>query len=108
MIESKKKVKKKQIAFHRKKNISAFEISARWGTNVGEPLIYLAREIAGDETLRLIYAFDMLVETLPAIVEHETANQDELEVLVSLANKNPLVYLSSSEVSSLREVSEQY
>jgi len=51
-----RKVKAKQITFHRKKNLQYFEISAKANYNFERPFTWLARKLAGDNTLTLVEA----------------------------------------------------
>ena len=43
-----RKVKAKQITFHRKKNLQYFEISAKNNYNFEKPFIWIARKLAGN------------------------------------------------------------
>jgi GTP-binding nuclear protein Ran len=51
-----RKVKAKQITFHRKKNLQYFEISAKVNYNFEKPFIWLARKLAGDNNLVFVEA----------------------------------------------------
>ncbi|KAM2968102.1 hypothetical protein FF1_028283 [Malus domestica] len=42
-----RKVKAKQVTFHRKKNLQYYEISAKSNYNFEKPFLYLARKLAG-------------------------------------------------------------
>ena len=42
-----RKVKAKQITFHRKKNLQYFEISAKANYNFEKPFLWIARKLAG-------------------------------------------------------------
>jgi len=47
-----RKVKAKQITFHRKKNLQYFDISAKSNYNFEKPFLWIARKLTGDERLR--------------------------------------------------------
>jgi len=49
-----RKVKPKQITFHRKKNLQYFDISAKSNYNFDKPFIWLAKKLVGDDKLRLV------------------------------------------------------
>ena len=46
-----RKVKAKQITFHRKKNIQYFDISAKSNYNFEKPFLWLARKLSGENGL---------------------------------------------------------
>lgn len=48
-----RKVKAKNITFHRRKNITYFDISARSNYNIDKPFIRIIRDITGDQHLNL-------------------------------------------------------
>ena len=49
-----RKVKAKQITFHRKKNLQYYDISAKSNYNFEKPFLYLARKLAGDPNLQFV------------------------------------------------------
>ena len=51
-----RKVKAKQISFHRKKNLQYFEISAKVNYNFEKPFIWIARKLAGNNDLQFVEA----------------------------------------------------
>jgi GTP-binding nuclear protein Ran len=51
-----RKVKAKQITFHRKKNLQYFEISAKVNYNFEKPFLWLAKKLSGDNNLHLVEA----------------------------------------------------
>ena len=51
-----RKVKTKQINFHRKKNLQYFEISAKVNYNFEKPFVWLAKKLAGDNSLIFVEA----------------------------------------------------
>lgn len=46
-----RKVKAKQITFHRKKNLQYYDISARSNYNFEKPFLWIARKLAGEPNL---------------------------------------------------------
>ena len=59
-----RKVKAKQIVFHRKKNIQYYDVSAKSNYQYEKPFLHLLRKISGDPELNLTEA--PLLE-LPAV-----------------------------------------
>merc|ERR1712130_271447 len=51
-----RKVKPKQINFHRKKNLQYYDISAKSNYNFEKPFLWLARRITGDPNLHFVEA----------------------------------------------------
>ena len=51
-----RKVKAKQITFHRKKNLQYYDISAKSNYNFEKPFLWLARKLAGDNQLHFVEA----------------------------------------------------
>lgn len=51
-----RKVKAKNITFHRKKNLQYFEISAKVNYNFEKPFIWIARKLSGDNDLHFVEA----------------------------------------------------
>jgi GTP-binding nuclear protein Ran len=49
-----RKVKAKQITFHRKKNLQYFDISAKSNYNFEKPFLWLARKLVGNPTLEFV------------------------------------------------------
>jgi len=49
-----RKVRAKQITFHRKKNLQYYDISARSNYNFEKPFLYLAKKLVGDSNLDFI------------------------------------------------------
>jgi len=45
-----RKVKAKQITFHRKKNLQYYDISAKSNYNFEKPFLWLARKLSGDSS----------------------------------------------------------
>ena len=51
-----RKVKPKDIQFHRKKNLQYYDISAKSNYNFEKPYLYLARKLTGDSNLHFVEA----------------------------------------------------
>ncbi|PIN02348.1 GTPase Ran/TC4/GSP1 (nuclear protein transport pathway), small G protein superfamily [Handroanthus impetiginosus] len=49
-----RRVKAKEVTFHRKKNLQYCEISAKSNCNLEMPFLYLARKLAGDPSLHFV------------------------------------------------------
>jgi len=49
-----RKVKAKQITFHRKKNLQYYDISAKSNYNFEKPFLWLARKLSGVNSLQLV------------------------------------------------------
>jgi len=49
-----RKVKAKQITFHRKKNLQYFDISAKSNYNFDKPFLWIAKKLVADDNLRFI------------------------------------------------------
>ena len=54
-----RKVKAKSVAFHRKKNLQYYDISAKSNYNFEKPFLWLARKLIGDPNLEFV--------TMPAL-----------------------------------------
>lgn len=51
-----RKVKAKQITFHRKKNLQYFDISAKSNYKFEQPFLWLAKQLVGDKKLQFVEA----------------------------------------------------
>ena len=49
-----RKVKAKQITFHRKKNLQYYDISAKSNYNFEKPFLWLARKLSGQSSLDFV------------------------------------------------------
>ena len=61
-----RKVKAKQITFHRKKNLQYYDISAKSNYNFEKPFLWLARKLVGDPNLSFVES--------PALHQHAVAD----------------------------------
>lgn len=69
-----RKVKAKQITFHRKKNLQYYDISAKSNYQFEKPFIWLLRKLVGDPNLTLVEA--------PILQPSEVAiDQDQIETM---------------------------
>ena len=60
-----RKVKAKSVAFHRKKNLQYYDISAKSNQNFEKPFLWLARKLIGDPNLEFV---TMPTLALPEVV----------------------------------------
>ena len=81
-----RKVKAKQIIFHRKKNLQYIEISAKSNFNFEKPFLWLIRQLAGDKTL----GFTDQVALLPPEVEIDENKQAQVQAELLEAMAMPL------------------
>ena len=51
-----RKLKAKQINYHRKKNLQYYEISAKANRNFEKPFVWIAKKLAGDDSLTFVEA----------------------------------------------------
>jgi GTP-binding nuclear protein Ran len=74
-----RKVKAKQITFHRKKNLQYYDISAKSNYNFEKPFLWLGRKLTGDPSLNFVESPALA----PAEVEidYERRNQMEQELI---------------------------
>lgn len=70
-----RKVKAKQIVFHRKKNLQYYDISAKSNYNFEKPYLWLARKLVGDPNLTFVEAPALA----PAEVEIDPAYKAQME-----------------------------
>lgn len=81
-----RKVKAKQIVFHRRKNLQYYDVSAKSNYNFEKPFLYLARKLTGEEDLRFV---EMPALAPPEVVmEPDVVMQAEREL--EEAQKMPL------------------
>lgn len=75
-----RKVKAKQITFHRKKNLQYFEISAKVNYNFEKPFLWIAKKLAGNNDLQFVEA--------PALAPPEA----EIDMRQMADNERELMY----------------
>jgi GTP-binding nuclear protein Ran len=81
-----RKVKAKQIIFHRKKNLKYYEISAKANHNFEKPFLWISRKLSGEEALEFVQAPAMA----PQEVEFDREAQAALEREIEQAQALPL------------------
>merc|ERR1719324_739612 len=81
-----RKVKVKQINFHRKKNLGYYDISAKSNFNYEKPFLYLAKKLVGDMHLTFVDT----VALLPAEVEIDPSKMAAYEKEMQEAEAMPL------------------
>merc|ERR1712178_47146 len=82
-----RKVKVKQINFHRKKNLNYYDISAKSNFNYEKPFLSLAKKLVGDQHLTFVDT----VALLPAEVTIDVARQNMIQAELDQAATVPLV-----------------
>lgn len=81
-----RKVKAKQITFHRKKNLQYYDISAKSNYNFEKPFLWLARKLAADNQIQFVEAPALL----PPEFEMDLATQQKYELELQQAADQPL------------------
>jgi len=81
-----RKVKAKQIVFHRKKNLQYYDISAKSNYQFEKPFLWLARKLVGDNDLKFVEA----VALAPPEYQIDMAQQQKYEQELAAAAAMPL------------------
>jgi GTP-binding nuclear protein Ran len=81
-----RKVKAKQIIFHRKKGLQYYDVSAKSNYQFEKPFVWLLRKLVGDPALQLVEAPALK----PQEVMLEPAHIQEIEKEATDAAKMPL------------------
>merc|ERR1712007_198058 len=81
-----RKVKVKQINFHRKKNLNYYDISAKSNFNYEKPFLSLAKKLVGDQHL----CFVDTPALAPAEVTIDMAHQNRIQQELDAAANVPL------------------
>jgi len=81
-----RKVKPKQITFHRKKNLQYYDISAKSNYNFEKPYLWLARKLVGDPNLTFVEAPALA----PPEVVIDQEQMKEYETALAKAQETPL------------------
>ena len=83
-----RKVKPKQITFHRRKNLQYFDLHSQrksvW--NLGRPFLHLARKLSGDDNLHFVELPIPLEGNGNALVARDLSEQNVLDKLVTAHN----------------------
>jgi len=82
-----RKVKAKQITFHRKKNLQYYDISAKSNYNFEKPFLWLARKLSGDNNLHFVEA--PALQPPVFTIDEATKRQYEEEIAQALAHPLP-------------------
>ena len=77
--EKERKVKPKQIIFHRKKNLQYYDISAKTNYNYEKPFLYLARKVTNQQNLSLVEPV-ALFPPVECSLDKATLKQYELQL----------------------------
>jgi GTP-binding nuclear protein Ran len=82
-----RKVKAKQITFHRKKNLQYYDISAKSNYNYEKPFIWLAKKLSGEDKLEFV---EMPALAPPEVeVDFQQMQQAEQELLAAQGTALP-------------------
>lgn len=81
-----RKVKAKQVSFHRKKNLQYYEISAKSNYNFEKPFLWLARKLVGDQNLQFVES--PALKPPEVMIDHAQMQLYEQEL--AQANQMPL------------------
>lgn len=81
-----RKVKAKQITFHRKKNLQYYDISAKSNYQFEKPFLWLARKLVGDNDLKFVEAPALA----PPEFQIDMAQQQKYEQELAAAAAMPL------------------
>ena len=73
-----RKVKPKQITFHRKKNLQYYDISAKSNYHFEKPFLWLARKLVGNPNLQFVE--EIALQPAEVAIDQETMKQYEQEM----------------------------
>jgi GTP-binding nuclear protein Ran len=79
-----RKVKAKQITFHRKKNLQYFEISAKANYNFEKPFLWIARKLAGNNELCFVEAPAIAPPEAEVDLSEMAQNEQDLNIAASV------------------------
>jgi len=82
-----RKVKAKQITFHRKKNLQYYDISAKSNYNFEKPFLWLARKLSGDNSLHFVEA--PALQPPDVTIDQDTQQKYENDLLAAAAQPLP-------------------
>ncbi|KAM3145452.1 hypothetical protein pb186bvf_002496 [Paramecium bursaria] len=86
-VDSKdRKVKARQITFHRKTNLQYYDVSAKSNYQYEKPFLWLLRRLANDQNL----AFTQALVLLPPEIQMDQSHIDELQKEAQFAAQQPL------------------
>jgi len=81
-----RKVKPKDIQFHRKKNLQYYDISAKSNYNFEKPFLYIIRKLTGEPNCQFVEATALAPPEVELDQKQIKIWQDDLD----RANENPL------------------
>ncbi|KAJ2385984.1 GTP-binding nuclear protein gsp1/Ran [Coemansia sp. RSA 2559] len=81
-----RKVKAKNITFHRKKNLQYYDISAKSNYNFEKPFLWLTRKLTGEPEIEFVEAPALAPPEVP--VDHEL--MDKYNAEIAIATNQPL------------------
>jgi GTP-binding nuclear protein Ran len=82
-----RKVKAKQITFHRKKNLQYYDISAKSNYNFEKPFLWLARKLSGDN--QLVFVESPALQPPNFEIDQAVVQQYEAELAEAAAQPLP-------------------
>ena len=85
-LSKERRVKPKQITFHRKKNLQYYDISAKSNYNYEKPFLWLARRLSGQNDLE----FEAMPALAPPEVQMDAAAVAQAERELQEAQAAPL------------------
>jgi len=80
-----RKVKAKQITFHRKRNLQYYDISAKSNYNFEKPFLWLARKLCGAPELTFVAAPALAPSDVPVDAALMQQNEQELQIALNTA-----------------------
>ena len=80
-----RKVKAKQITFHRKKNLQYYDISAKSNYQFEKPFVWLLRRLTNDANLMLVEAPMLAPQEVQIDDDHKKAIEDETRQAAEMA-----------------------
>lgn len=80
-----RKVKAKQITFHRKKNLQYYDISAKSNYQFEKPFVWLLRRLTNDPNLQLVEAPVLIPQEVQLDDEHKKALEAEVAQAAEMA-----------------------
>jgi len=79
-----RKVKAKQITFHRKRNLQYYDISAKSNYNFEKPFLWLARKLVGEPNLTFVESPALAPAEVPIDAEQMRQNEEDLKIAAAV------------------------
>jgi len=79
-----RKVKAKQITFHRKRNLQYYDISAKSNYNFEKPFLWLARKLVGEPNLVFVESPALAPAEVPIDAEQMKQYEEDIKVAASV------------------------